>query len=342
MIERPPYWLEKLQVQVTVAAALAAAYFLVWPVVRPGDPMGPMALLAAGTARCIGLLAAAACVLAGACAILSISARPEGTMLAVLLGLGGLSLRSGSMRSILWLRQGDLSTLYWQMALEVLMLGAIVLAAVVVAAGARKVAGVLAGKWAWRDLLVALSDEQKLAYLRLAGSDDGAKQGGGFLGGGFARMVVEHLGMAADRREGRRMPAGDVLTRLALCFLVSAGITVAGVWLLARSFDRGQTLFALLAGSFAGTLIAYQAFPTCSSVAAWAAPLAAAVGFYVLGAVGAGGGEGAWMKVDPHYYALPIDWATAGLGGAMLGYWSSLRMHEAKFWEHCEQQEQGA
>ena len=71
---------------------------------------------------------------------------------------------------------------------------------------------------------------------------------------------------------GRRAPArpGDVITRCGLCFMMALGLTLCLVWLLARSSDRGQILFALVAGNFLATLIAYQVFPSRLSWAAWA------------------------------------------------------------------------
>jgi hypothetical protein len=109
------------------------------------------------------------------------------------------------------------------------------------------------------------------------------------------------------------------------------------VWLLARSSDRGQILFALLAGNFLATLVAYQVFPSRSRWAAWASALAAGVVFYVLAAVGAPRtGAGAWVFVANCSQALPIDWITAGLGGALLGFWGSSRLHEGKFLDQCE------
>lgn len=346
MIQRHGYWLEKAQVQVTAVAAGVAAYYVIWPLVSPTDPAGPLALIAEGSAAKAGLLAAAACGLAALCCLTTVSSRPAGTLVAVLIGLGGLSVRSGSMRALLWARQTDLAALYWQMALEVLVLAAILFVAGVVVRVLRKVTAGLAGKWSWTDVLADTTEDRQRAYLRSMDSGKGDAQGGplkGLVGGGFARIILERLALTDSRRAGRRMPGGDVLTRCGLCFLLCLVIAVSVVSILAQSAERGQLLFALLAGCFLGTLIGYQVFPTRLCFPAWCAPIAAALGFYVLAAVGAvRTGQSAWMLVEPCRQALPIDWMTAGVGGAMLGYWVSCRMHELKFLESLEEQDEGA
>ena len=70
--------------------------------------------------------------------------------------------------------------------------------------------------------------------------------------------------------------------------------------------------------------------------------MVAAVAFYVLAAVGSlAKGQGAWMSVPACYHALPVDWLTAGAGGAALGCWIAERMHESRFLDFCEEQEEG-
>jgi hypothetical protein len=344
MTPRRVHGMEKLQVQLGSVAALAVTYFLFWKVVEPTDPEGAVALVATGEYGRLAMLAALLWVLAALSACATPSARPEAAMLVVLIGAGGVSLRSASIRTALWLRQGDLGAVYWQMIAELAALAA----AAVVAAGVLRVirgaAGRLLGKWRWQDPFGSLSDDERREWIRaeMDGEEAKGEEGGRIFGGGFTRLLVEDLGVSEARRAGRRVPGGDVLTRCVLCFLLALMTTVGLVWLLARSADRGQVLFALLAGCFLAALIAYQVFPTRFSFPAWAAPLATAGGFYVLAAVGAGSGPGAWMHVQNCYRALPIDWIAAGLGGGLLGYCVSLRMHESRFFERQEEKQEGA
>ena len=344
MTHRRFYGVEKLQVQLTTVAAVVAAYFLIWPLVRPPDPADPAVFVASGSYGRIALLGVAVCVLAVVCGLATVSARPEGAMLAMLIGTGGISLHSPSIRALLWVRQGDLGGLYWQMALEMVLLAVVGLAGAVVLYLVRRAAGQLVPSWLWRDPLRDMPEEQQRACVRAEAERDGrdGEEAGGLIGGGFARIIVEDLGVRAARRSGRRGIGGAVLTRCGLCFLTTLAIALGLVLLLLRSAERGQILFALLAGCFVATVAAYQAFPTRFSFAAWAAPLVAAVGLYALAATASvRSGAGAWMDVQEYAQALPIDWLTAGVGGGVAGYWVSLRMHESRFLERYEKEEEG-
>jgi len=94
--------------------------------------------------------------------------------------------------------------------------------------------------------------------------------------------------------------------------------------LLAQTELKGQVLFACLA-SFAGAAFAaHQAFPRAHTLAIWVGvPLTALVGFAL---------AGRWAFAYPGHVGLPLaralpsDYMAAGLPGAVLGYYSSLRM----------------
>jgi hypothetical protein len=93
-------------------------------------------------------------------------------------------------------------------------------------------------------------------------------------------------------------------------------------------------LFALFAGCFLGVFIGQKVVPTRMNLTAWTVPVALGVGLYLLAAISAvRTGQGAWIEVRLYAQALPIDWMTAGLGGAMLGHWEDLRMREARYIE---------
>ena len=59
-------------------------------------------------------------VVAGLATTLS---RPEGSVAAALIALGGLSLRSHSMRPLMWSKGGSMSGVFIQMLAEVLLMG---------------------------------------------------------------------------------------------------------------------------------------------------------------------------------------------------------------------------
>ena len=327
----------------TAVAAAVAAYLLLWPVVRPMDPEAPVLFFVNGSAGRVGLLAIGAFVLAAVCCLTTFSARSHGTVAAVLVGLGGVSLRSGPLREMLWLKDQDLPGMYWRMVLEVLLLAVVAVLAAGVVRVVRPLVARILPRWRWEDLLASLTEAEQRDFLRAMTEDGkgGQARQTGLIGGGFGSLIVEDLALASDRKQGRRVPAGEVTVRYALCFLACLLIGVGLVWLLARSTDRGKILFAVFGGCFLATLIAYQVFPTRWTPAAWAAPVAIAVAYYVLAAVAPPSSTpGAWMYVRPCYQALPIDWMTAGLGGSLAGYWVSQRVHEAKFLEWAEEQDQ--
>ena len=100
---------------------------------------------------------------------------------------------------------------------------------------------------------------------------------------------------------------------------------------LLRSADRGQIIFALFASFFVASLAGHYACPTRYGSLAVLLPLAFGVATYLLaGAAGVGGPPQGWIDVGLYARALPVDWLTAGSGGAILGCWTSQRMHEAK------------
>jgi len=101
------YWLEKLQLQLVTAGALAVVYLLFWKALRGSDPSAAISFLANGNSGEFILFVAVFWALAAACGALTITARPESAVIAVLLGIGGLALRSGQMRSLLWSNMPD-------------------------------------------------------------------------------------------------------------------------------------------------------------------------------------------------------------------------------------------
>jgi hypothetical protein len=351
MTHRQHHGIEKLQVQITAAAVLVAAYFLVWRAVRPADPEGAVTFLATGSFGRGAVLAAVVLLVTVLCAVTTISARPEGTLAAALMGLGGVSVHSGPMRTLLWLRQGDLSSMYWQMAAEVVLLGLVLAVGAGVLRRLGPVGRRLAGKWAWNDLLGAFNEKQQREYVRFVANrkrdDDGEAKGDLSLkplGGGFARIISDSLDRAAVRRTGLKAPDGEALARWGSCFALCLAAAAALLWLLAQSADRGQILFAVFAGCFLSTMLAYHVFPSRCSSPAWAAAVVLGAGSYVLAAVNAAtfqSGPATWVDVPACFQALPVDWLTAGAGGALLGYWVSSRMHESKFLEYHEEQEEG-
>jgi len=122
MTHQQVHFLEKFEFQVTAIVGAAVVYWFVWPLLIPGDPQWPICFVTRGAYTHMWMLAGFACALGLACGALTITARPQTAAMALALGLGGLSLRSPRIRSLLWATQDSMPAMYWRMALEVLVL----------------------------------------------------------------------------------------------------------------------------------------------------------------------------------------------------------------------------
>ena len=133
--------------------------------------------------------------------------------------------------------------------------------------------------------------------------------------------------MAAESAE---RPAATVELGRCAVSVVLAGV-IATVILAAtmRSADRGQILFALLVSFTVAVFVAHQVFPQPYALSVWVLPMVIAVFFYAVAWVKMRSGvAGGWVAVHTLFRALPVDWMTAGGGGALLGFWVSQRVHE--------------
>lgn len=103
---------------------------------------------------------------------------------------------------------------------------------------------------------------------------------------------------------------------------ITGGLAAAIMMLLLRNSAKGQALFACFAAFAGGAFLAQQFFPKTPAWAVWmAAPLAGAAIFLIANA-------------DPRFpghvllapaRALPLDYLSAGVPGAIVGYYSSLK-----------------
>jgi hypothetical protein len=336
MTHRQTHFLEKLEFQVAAIAGAAVVYWFVWPLLIPGDPELPICFLAGGQGAHLFALIGFACALGIACGAITVTARPQTAVLALALGIGGLSLRSPRIRSLLWAQQDSMHTLYWRMALEVLVLLAVIVIAGALAGIGRRLAAALAGGLLWRDPLLQLDDERRAAYKRELARRDAEKPSPwsawmvlSLLSLPLGVIWVPKLNVKDEKLLGR-----DTAVRGVLGFMISLTASAIVVFMLLRSPERGQILFALFAGCFLGVFIGQKVVPTRMNLTAWAVPVALGAALYVLAAISAvRTGQGAWIEVRLYAQALPIDWMTAGLGGAMLGHWEDLRMREARYIE---------
>jgi len=332
MTHRQVHFFEKIEFQVTAIAAAAVVYWFVWPLLIPSDPEWPICFVARGAYASIWVLAGFACVIGLVCGATTVTARPQTAAMALVLGLGGLSLRSPRIRSLLWASQDSMSAMYWRMALEVLVLMAVVVIAATVASIGRRMMASITGGLLWRDPLIDLDEDRRAAYNRELKNRSSRKPGRRDLMAGLGMFLMPFGAAMALDSESEKLPGRDTAIRGLLGFMISVTGSAIVVFLLLRSPERGQVLFALFAGCFLGVFFSQRIVPTRTNLTAWATPAVMGVLLYGLAAISSfGEGRGAWMDVAPYARALPIDWMTAGLGGAMLGHWEDLRMREARY-----------
>lgn len=339
MDHRRHHWLEKFQVQLVTVLVLAVVYFGLWPLLRGRDPHGALSLLAEGSFAKLALFAAVFWLLAGLAAAATFSGRPSGTRIVLLIGMAGLSLQSGQIRTLLWPRLENLDALYVTLIVEVLFLAAMLIVADVIIGLVRGSIGRLMPNWLWKNPLADLSEKERAKLGQ-------AKIDRTYFVGGLLDTAVLNLFMDAFRKAGAEgskkaphaAPSRETLARTGEFLLLALVISVALLLALMRSSNRGQILFALLASFFLATLIAHQVFPCPYGAVGWILPIFLAVCFYALAAVsGIGTPPQGWIEVSTYARALPIDWLTAGGGGATAGFWASWRVHEARSLQRLEE-----
>lgn len=325
---------EKLQVVLAAALALGVVYWLAWPVVAPQDAEGAVVFVPEGRIGQLAIFGAIVCGLAAACAAVTISSRPEGALLAALVGTAALSLRTGPMQALLWQEASTPARLFRLLALEVLMLGVVLLAAILVIALVRTLSRWLLPQWAWVDPLAG----------RPAG-DVKAPRKVLFVGNPVLALFTTFLFRVYRKLQSygdRKNPGGPVPALAGL--LMELAVSVVLLVVTFRSTDRGQILFSLSVSYLVGALVAHQTFPSRYSLPFYLAPLLMAAVVLAMGPGSLASGAGpAWREALevgsslPLRAALPADWLAFGCGGAVAGVWFSRRIREAR---HLEAQDQ--
>lgn len=342
MSHRRIHLLEKLQVQLAAIAAVVAVYFLVAPCVGPADPGAPITFVPDGDLGRALVVMAVVWLVSAACAVVTVSARPEGAIVAALFGAAGISLYSPPIRALLWSRQDALRGVFAQLRLEVLLLSVVLVGVVVIVTLVRRGIARLRPGWLWQSPLLVAAKAKKAKSGGSPGKPlkDLVVAAVGPSEVGMVLRVLEWLGLV-DRNAPRRPKSRrEAVTKSAYFFGLALLISLVLLLLLLRSPQRGQILFALLASFAIAVLIAHQLFPASVSIVAWLLPVAAAVILYTLAVHSSiPSNPQSWMGVPDYARALPIDWLTAGCGGAVLGYWISERLHEARHIESEEESE---
>ena len=320
-----PYWLEKFQVYVGSAIALAVVYLLISPALMPSDPLSPYALAGSWGFGSFVAFAIMLLVVAAIGAAVTVSARPAVAMLVVFVAAGGVCLRSESVRPALWAHQSNLAGLYKGFVLELLLLIVVVGLCAVVVGVVRRYVGSLMPSWKWNDMHANLRacERDKLGHDADLTSD--------WLS--YEPLIL----LARGQTDGQRKLAlalPGILGRSAACLAGSTFLSIILLLILMRSGQRGQVLFAIFFSTMLGMMVIQKLLPTPWLPVAWIMPLLVGLIFSMLSATAVIGDDTlAWLGVPLYGLALPIDWVAGGGAGAMVGYWTSTRVHELQIIE---------
>lgn len=109
------------------------------------------------------------------------------------------------------------------------------------------------------------------------------------------------------------------------------------VLLLAKTDSKAQALAAVGLGGLLASMLAHSLFGVGSSIWMWAGAFGAGVIGYAMAASPTGDAWRIGNIAVPLARAIPLDYASAGPAGAVLGYWFSRKWHTARQKEAIEQ-----
>lgn len=286
--------MEKLQVQAASVAALAAVYFLIAPAILTLEPGGAVAFIPMGDYGRLALFAVAVWMISACCAAMTISARPEGALLATIIGAAGFSFASGPMRMLLWQWDGHFGKLFALLTAEVLAMSAVILGAMVVIRLVRA---------CMRRSFPNLPHSESIPAAKTAESQTGKTRAMHAAGAVAMELAIAILLLVVTFRSTER---GQIAFALAASFFIASVV--------AHQIFPIRISVPLLLGPI---LMAALVF-----------------GFGWVGMGGGENSDwyAAQMVAQnlPLRAALPIDWMTLGTGGAVAGFWLSSRMHETR------------
>lgn len=121
----------------------------------------------------------------------------------------------------------------------------------------------------------------------------------------------------------------DPLTNRLSALGVQAVSMALVVMIICQTDAKKQVLAAVFIGGFVGAMSAHAVFPVRPSIWYWAGPLLVGVGGYLW----AHSNPGAWQIGQPSVALarpLPLDYASVGPMGAILGYWMSRRRQRGR------------
>ena len=134
----------------------------------------------------------------------------------------------------------------------------------------------------------------------------------------------------------------DWVALKAAALVMQAGGMALLMMLMAQTDSKTQVLWAVGVSAYLATTFAHYLYPVSPSAWLWAGPLVVGLAGYVLAYFNIDAGDPLWrtgqlrFTLAPLARALPIDYATAGTAGAILGYWMSRRWYRQRLAESGE------
>ncbi len=135
-------------------------------------------------------------------------------------------------------------------------------------------------------------------------------------------LLADELSSVASENSA---PIGQKFVAL----LISVAVTIIVVTILAQTDAKKQVLWAVGIGSCVGALVGHQMTPVRPSLWFWTAPLVTGLIGYTW-ALASPGNAIIGVPANPMASAAPLDYASVGVVGAILGYWISRRWHANK------------
>jgi hypothetical protein len=116
-------------------------------------------------------------------------------------------------------------------------------------------------------------------------------------------------------------------------------VMAAAVLVIVQTDDKAQTLCGVFVAAFLGACAAYYMYPISPSPWLWVGPMIVGAAGYTLAYFQVAPTDDLWRTgqlqhaLAPLARPIPLDYASAGPAGAILGYWMSRRWHRQRLAE---------
>lgn len=315
--------LEKIQVEIAAGIALALTYFVIGPISGSWDPLSPSVFVANASFQKLFAFGVLVWTLAAGCSLLTMSSRPQGAMIAALVGAAGISLHSRSIQGLFMEYQESHITIFMLLIVETLILLLFLFATEAVVYFVRHAMARFGVKWLFRGRVFRYEPHglELAEWIEKTETADTAERIG------FLPIWAE----IRILRKGDKANARETLTTALSCMGMSILIATVLLLVLLQSSERGQVIAGIFISFVVAVLASHQKFPTPFAFVAWSAPMLTAILFYILSAATVVDSSAvATGRLHAYALGLPVDWMTAGGAGAVLGFWVSERIHELR------------